>query len=316
MSQTAKNESAFIAAGHTPMMAQYMALKEQYPDCLLFYRMGDFYELFHEDALKASETLDITLTRRGKSGGNDIPMCGVPYHSYEPYLAKLIRAGFNVAICEQTETPEESRVRTKKEGKPASKSLVKRDVVRVVTKGTLTEETLLDARSNNYLAALSDIGGQFALAWLELSTGEFLVQPVALQNLAAALERVEASEILLPERLAQDEKTKDVLAAFREKVSPQPSSLFDSQSAQKRLEQLFGVGTLDSFGAFSRAEIAAAGALIDYVERTQKGKIPHLSRLQQLSGSACMEIDAATRRNLEMTRTLSGERKGSLFGCY
>jgi len=302
-----------MADGHTPMMAQYHALKAQYPDCLLFYRMGDFYELFYDDAIKASETLDITLTKRGKSQGDDIPMCGVPFHSYEIYLARLIRAGFKVAICEQAETPEQAKKRAVKEGKPASKALVHRDVIRVVTQGTLTEETLLPAAENNYLAALTDIGGQFGLAWMELSTGEFMVQPVQQYTLGSTLERINPSEILLSDKLRQNPDLLETFSALQHKLTSQSGSLFDSQNAQKRLETTFGVGTLDSFGAFSRAEIAAAGSLIDYVHRTQKGKLPCLQRPQQLSLGAVMEIDAATRRNLELTRTLTGERKGSLL---
>ncbi len=288
------------------MMAQYLTLKERYPDALLFYRMGDFYELFHDDAVKASETLDITLTKRGKSDGTDIPMCGVPFHAYEPYLAKLIRAGFKVAICEQTETPEEAKQRAKAEGRPASKTLVNRDVVRVVTQGTLTEDSLLDARENNYLSAITEIGGQYGLAWAELSTGGFWVQPVLKDNVQAALERINPKEIVAPDSLAATLGHADIL-------SPQPKSRFDSENARRRLETIFGVETLEGFGGFSRAEIAAAGALIDYIERTQIGKIPYLEKPRQVSSSGILEIDAATRRNLELTRTLTGERKGSLL---
>ncbi|HPF79223.1 MAG TPA: DNA mismatch repair protein MutS, partial [Alphaproteobacteria bacterium] len=322
MSQVALKQSSpeempsledFLSDGHTPMMAQYHMLKTQHPDCLLFYRMGDFYELFYDDALKASETLDITLTKRGKTEGTDIPMCGVPFHSYEPYLAKLIRAGYKVAICEQTETPDQAKARAKREGKPTSKVLVNREVVRVVTQGTLTEDNLLEARENNYLAALNEIAGQYGLAWLEVSTGSFVVQAVAQKDLSAALERIGAREILIADKMVQNENLFDVFAPHQNLITPLSGSLFDSQNAQKRLEQIFGVGTLDSFGAFSRAEISAAGTLIDYVERTQKGKIPHLMRPVQLSGGSTMEIDGATRRNLELTRTLAGERKGSLL---
>lgn len=322
MSQAAVKQSApaekssiedFLAQGHTPMMAQYHMLKSQHKDCLLFYRMGDFYELFFDDAIAASETLDITLTKRGKTEGTDIPMCGVPFHSYEPYLAKLIRAGYKVAICEQTETPDQAKARAKREGKPTSKVLVNREVVRVVTQGTLTEDHLLEARENNYLAALNEIAGQYGLAWLEVSTGAFYVQAAPEKDLAAALERIGAREILITDRMVQNENLFNVFAPHQNLITPLSNSLFDSQNAQKRLEQIFGVGTLDSFGAFSRAEISAAGTLIDYVERTQKGKIPHLMRPQQLSGGATMEIDGATRRNLELTRTLSGDRKGSLL---
>ncbi len=291
------------APAHTPMMAQYHALKAQYPDALLFYRMGDFYEMFFDDAIKASECLDITLTKRGKNEGNDIPMCGVPFHSYEPYLAKLIRSGYRVAICEQTETPEEA----KKRG--GYKALVNRDVIRVVTQGTLTEDTLLSPRENNYLASVCETAGAFGISWLDLSTGEFFVQPAERDKLAAALDRIGPSELLLQDRLA----TQDIFAQQRNIMTPQPSSLFDSQNAQKRLESVFGVGTIESFGALSRAETAAAGALIDYVNRTQKGKMPNIFRPRRIIGGAVMEIDPATRRSLELVRTQTGERRGSLL---
>ncbi len=301
-----------MAEGHTPVMAQYLALKDAHPDCLLFFRMGDFYELFYDDAVKASETLDITLTKRGRSSGDDIPMCGVPFHAYEPYLAKLIRAGYKVAICEQTESPLEAKARAKAEGKPASKVLVNRDIVRVVTQGTLTEDTLLDARQNNYIAALAEVGGQYGLAWLELSTGGFWVQPCIDTDIPAALERIEPREILIPARL-ETALPRAFESMNRQQVTAQPPSLFDSENARKRLEKLFGVGTLESFGGFSRAEISAAGALIDYIERTQVGHLPHIAPPVQLSLGMHLEIDAATRRNLELTRTLNGERKGSLL---
>lgn len=308
MSQTAlKTADTFAAEGHTPMMAQYHAVKAQYPDCLLFYRMGDFYEMFFNDALVAAAILDITLTKRGKTQGDEIPMCGVPFHAHEAYMAKLIRAGHKVAICDQTETPEEAKQ------KRGSKALVNRDVIRVVTQGTLTEDGLLDARSNNYLACLSEIGGQYGLSWLEISTGEFYVQPVLEKDLAMALGRVSASELLIADRLTQKESLTDLFALMRDTLTIQPASLFDSDNARKRLETLFGVGTLDSFGGFSRAEVAAAGSLIDYVDRTQKGKIPHLARPQQIVAGGIMEIDIATRRNLEILRTLSGEKAGSLL---
>ena len=289
------------------MMAQYHGVKAQYPDCMLFYRMGDFYELFFDDAVKASAILDITLTKRGKTQGEEIPMCGVPFHAHEAYMARLIRAGHKVAICNQTETPEEAKRNR------GSKALVNRDVIRVVTQGTLTEDGLLDARSNNYLAALVEIGGQYGLSWLELSTGEFLVQPVLEKDLTMVLGRVNASELLIPDRLGQKENLFELFASIRDTLTLQSTSLFDSDNARKRLEEIFGVGTLDAFGGFSRAEIAAAGALIDYVDRTQKGKIPHLARPRQISTNGIMDIDIATRRNLEILRTLSGEKSGSLL---
>ncbi|MDE2336837.1 MAG: DNA mismatch repair protein MutS [Alphaproteobacteria bacterium] len=284
------------------MMAQYLAVKEAHPDCLLFYRMGDFYELFFDDAVTAAAALDITLTSRA-----DTPMCGVPWHSHESYLAKLIKLGHKVAICEQVETPEEAKQRG------GYKALVRRDVIRVVTPGTLTEDTLLEKSSNNYLMALAEAGNAFGMSWLDLSTGDFTLQPLLPNNLGAALERVSPGEILVSEKLTQNPGLFEVFADYKTKLTVQPQSRFDSENARRRLEKIFGVGTLESFGVFSRAEIAAAGALIDYVELTQKGKFPRLSPPRQLQLGAVMEIDAATRRNLELTHTLNGQRQGSLL---
>ncbi len=303
--QTATQPSAedFLADGHTPMMAQYMAAKASAPDCLLFYRMGDFYELFFEDAEKASAALDIALTRRGKTQGTDIPMCGIPFHSSEGYIARLIRSGYKVAICEQIETPEEA----KKRG--GAKALVRREIVRLVTPGTVMEDSLLDARSHNYLAALTKVSGQMGFAWLDMSTGAFSVQSIEEKSLSAAIERIEPSEIVAPESLSA--LLSSSLSGPR--LTIQPESLFDSENARRRLEDAFSVADTGAFGALTRAEVAAAGALIDYVARTQIGKIPHLSRPHRFSPGGTMEIDAATRRNLELTRTLSGERRGSLL---
>ncbi len=297
-----KTETDFIADGHTPMMAQYHAVKAAHPDCLLFYRMGDFFELFFEDALIASSVLDITLTHRGKNQGDDIPMCGVPFHSHEPYLARLIRAGHKVAICEQTESPEDAKKR-------GGKSLVRREVVRIVTAGTLTEDNLLDARTNNYLASISEVGEQFALAWADVSTGEFLVQPITKTQLSSTLQRISPKEILAPE----DDSISNALLEFRDCLSQQSPLYFESERGRARLQSLFGVETIESFGAFSRAEISAAGALIDYIERTQKGNLPHLSRPKKTSSDDVLEIDPSTLRNLELVRTLSGEKRGSLL---
>lgn len=316
MGQTAeitKSATDFMADGHTPMMAQYHAIKARYPDCLVFYRMGDFYELFFDDAIRAAEILDITLTKRGKTAGEEIPMAGVPFHSFEPYLAKLIRAGCKVAICEQTETPEEAKLRARQN--KGQTALVNRDVIRVVTQGTLTEDTLLDARENNYLAAVAEVGGQFGLAWLDLSTGEFMVQAAHAAQLGPAMARIGASEILIPDRFRDRPELYAQLAMAQDRLTVQPAALFDAQNAQKRLERIFEVGTLAAFGAFSRAEIAAAGTLVDYVERTQVGKLPYLAPPRQVASGGVMDIDPATRRSLELTRTLSGEKRGSLLSC-
>jgi len=290
----------------TPMMQQYLAIKRDHADCLLFYRMGDFYEMFFEDAVNASEALDITLTKRGKHCGQDIAMCGVPVHSHEGYLSKLIRKGFKVAVCEQMEDPAEAKKR-------GAKSVVERGVIRVVTPGTITEDALLDARRHNYLAALADASGGLGLAWLDMSTGDFQVQPVSLKTAAAAVARLAPGELLVPDRLMANPVLEELFREFRNALSPLPSARFDSENARKRLEHIYGVRALDGFGAFSRAELAAGGALIDYVELTQKGKLPRLGLPRRLGEGAVMEIDAATRRNLELAETLTGERRGSLL---
>ena len=289
------------------MMAQYLDLKRQHPGTLLFYRMGDFYELFFDDAVAASKALDITLTRRGTHAGEPIAMCGVPWHAHEAYLARLIRQGFRVAICEQIEDAAEA----KKRG--SGKSLVRRDVVRVVTPGTLTEESLLDARANNYLCCLAEASGALGLAWLDMSTGDFRVEGVSVPGLSAALARIAPGELLLADRLLAREDLAPSLAPLKRALTPMPSARFDSENAKRRLEALYGVKSLDGFGAFSRAEIAAAGALVDYVELTQKGRTGCFQTPQRQSASGAMEIDPATRRSLELAETQTGERKGSLL---
>jgi DNA mismatch repair protein MutS len=302
-SPTSASESAALA---TPAMTQYLAAKRAHPDCLLFYRMGDFYELFFDDAVKASQALDIALTKRGQHGGQDIPMCGVPAHAADAYLSKLIRQGFKVAVCEQMEDPSEAKKR-------GAKAVVRREVIRIVTPGTITEDTLLDARSHNYLAALAEAGGALGLAWLDVSTGDFFVQPAAAPDLGAALARLEPGELLLPDRLLQQPQLFELFGEWKSVLSPLPSARFDSENARRRLEALYGVKALDGFGAFSRAELAAAGSLVDYVELTQAGKLPRLEAPRRVARGAVLEIDGATRRNLELMRSLSGDRRGSLL---
>ena len=288
------------------MMAQYWEIKRDYPDALLFYRMGDFYELFFEDAKVAAAALDITLTKRGQHAGEDVAMCGVPVHAAEAYLSRLIRQGHKVAICEQLEDPAAAKKR-------GSKAVVKRDVVRLVTPGTLTEDELLDARRHNYLAALTDAGGGLGLAWLDVSTGDFLAEAATPGNLGAALARIAPGELLLPERLLQRPELFELLNDWKAILTPLPSARFDSENARRRLQTVFQVEALDAFGAFERAELAAAGALLDYVELTQKGKLPRLTPPRRQVRGWVMEIDPATRRNLELTEALAGGRKGTLL---
>ncbi len=308
-----KTAQDFLDEGQTPMMAQYLALKEQHTDMLLFYRMGDFYELFHDDALIASEILDITLTHRGKNQGESIPMCGVPFHSYEPYLAKLIKAGCKVAICEQTETPDEAKARAKREGKPASKSLVNREVVRIVTQGTLTEDHLLDARSANFLAVLCQTNQETAISWLELSTGEFYVQTIEKSHVSAILESITPKELLISD--AFKDLPDEIASHPFISLTRQSDSLFHSDNALKRLMHYFKLKSPAALGNLNRAETTACGVLLDYVERTQVGNAPYIRQpeIQQNNGS--LQIDAATRRSLELTQTMDGQRKGALLAC-
>jgi DNA mismatch repair protein MutS len=291
-------------AGVTPMMAQYLETRAEAdriaPGSLLFYRMGDFYELFFDDAARAAQALDIALTKRGLHQGEDIPMCGVPVRAADGYLARLIRAGFKVAIAEQLEDPAEAKKR-------GAKAVVKRDLVRVVTAGTLTEDGLLDARSASLLAALAGAQGQMALAWCDVSTGRFETRVVAPAQLATELARLEPAELLVPEGL-------DAPSGLRAQITALPKSAADSARGEARLCAHFGVSALDGFGSFSRAELAAAGALLGYLDQTQKGVLPCLTPPQPGRASAVMAIDAATRASLELTRSLSGDRRLSLLG--
>ena len=306
MTEQLTKEKKTIKAKTTPMMAQFLEIKERHQEYLLFFRMGDFYELFFDDAVKASAALDITLTKRGKHMDKDIPMCGVPVHAAENYLSRLIGKGFKVAVCEQMEAPEEAKKR-------GNKSVVKRDIIRLVTPGTITEENLLDARAHNYLASLSLAQGKYALAWLDITTGDFYVSNMSPSNLDAELSRLEAGELIVSFTVLDKNELVDVLNDWQQIISPVENSLFDSAKADSNLKEIYGLGVLDGIGSFSRAEIAACGALLDYLLETQKGKLPKLKIPKVVGEDAVMMLDSATRRNLELIRTLSGEKKGSLL---
>ncbi|MDB6177084.1 DNA mismatch repair protein MutS [Paracoccus sp. Z330] len=288
----------------TPMMAQYLAIREANPGALLFYRMGDFYEMFFDDAVQAAAALDIALTKRGTHAGQPIPMCGVPVHAAEGYLLTLIRKGFRVAIAEQMEDPAEAKKR-------GSKSVVARDVVRLVTPGTLTEETLLEARRHNYLAAFARIRDDSALAWVDISTGAFQVMECPLSRLAPELARLAPRELLVPEGADLDDLAVDAGA----QLTDLPAGAFDSSAGARRLCALYGVETLDGFGSFGRAELSAMGAIVDYLDMTQKGKLPLMRPPVRERSGGSIQIDAATRRNLELTQALSGGRDGSLLSA-
>jgi DNA mismatch repair protein MutS len=290
----------------TPMMSQYLEIKAAHGEYLLFYRMGDFYELFFDDAVKAAAALDIALTKRGKHRGEDIPMCGVPVHTAESYLEKLIRKGFRVAVCEQMEDPAVAKKR-------GAKSPVKRDVIRLVTPGTLTEDSLLDARSPSLLAALGRAGGELAIASADISTGDFAVETIAAEELPQVLGRIAPRELLAADSLLADDAIGPALKELGPRLTPRPAVSFDSQRGERQLKSFFGVAALDGFGVLSRAELSAAGALAGYLDLTQKGQRPALKPLKQGLESGVMAIDPATRRNLELIETLSGERRGSLL---
>src|ERR1700722_7348557 len=298
------------AARVTPMMEQYLEIKAAHPGLLLFYRMGDFYELFFEDAEIASRALGIMLTKRGKHQGADIPMCGVPVERAEDYLHRLIAQGHRVAVCEQMEDPAAARAR-------GNKSVVRRDVVRLVTPGTLTEDTLLDARANNYLLAIARLRGaagaeRLGLAWIDISTSEFIVTECAVGEFAATLSRINPNEIIVTDALYGDT---DIGPTLREwpAVTPLTRDVFDSSTAERRLCDYFAVATMDGLSAMSRLQATAAAAAVTYIDRTQEGKRPPLSPPAREGPGTAMAIDPATRANLELTRTLAGERRGSLL---
>ncbi|NRP71914.1 DNA mismatch repair protein MutS [Ensifer psoraleae] len=307
VSDLASEESRSTA---TPMMEQYIEIKANNPDSLLFYRMGDFYELFFQDAVEASRALGITLTKRGQHLGQEIPMCGVPVHAADDYLQKLIALGFRVAVCEQVEDPAEARKR-------GGKSVVRRDVVRLVTPGTITEDKLLSPAESNYLMALARIRSgtepAYALAWIDISTGIFRLAETAEGRLLADILRIEPRELVLPDTVFHDPELRPVFDVLGRVAVPQPAVLFDSATAEGRIARYYGVKTLDGFGSFSRAELAAASAAISYVEKTQLAERPALGIPERESVASTLFIDPATRANLELVKTLSGAREGTLL---
>ena len=294
------------AAGLTPMMTQFLEIKADYDHALLFYRMGDFYEMFFHDAEVAAAALNLTLTKRGQFEGKDIPMCGVPVHAMDNYLSRLIKQGFKVAICEQSEDPESFKKR-------GGKGPLPRAVVRLVTAGTLNEEGLLAPDQHNFLAALGQAGGEMALAWADMSTSIFQVQAVSRDNLESRLSRLQPSEMIWPQS-TDDASLSLFLDAQSITSSPSTDDIFDSLAAQTILKEIFQDKTPD-LSAFSRAMLSAAGALLSYLKKTQISTMPRLSPPQIVQDSGIMEIDPATRRSLELTRSMTNERKGSLLAA-
>ncbi len=299
-----------VAPAPSPFMAQYLSAKAEHPDALLFFRMGDFYELFFEDAEKAAAALNIALTRRGQHLGQPIPMAGVPWRQAEAYLAKLIRGGFKVAVCEQVEDPAEARRR-------GGKAIVKRAVTRIVTPGTLTEEALLEARAANRLAALAFAGagegGEASIAWADISTGEFTILSASPARLTEELGALAPAEVLAGE--ADAPRVAQACALVGAVLTPRPARKADPRGGERRAQTLFGVASLDAFGDFSQADLAAAALLLDYIELTQAGLAPRLAPPRRAVASAFMAIDPATRASLEIERSQRGTREGSLLGA-
>ncbi len=291
--------------GLTPMMKQYLEIKEEYSEEILFYRMGDFYEMFFNDAKVASSVLDITLTKRGQWNNNDIPMCGIPFHSSESYLSKLISNGYRVAVCEQIHEIEND---VKK-----NKGPMKRKVVRVITPGTVLEENFFDDNPNNFLCSWNEVNGCHSISWVDLSTGIFCVQKIDINQSNAfetALERLSPRELIMPLKMKEQKPH-----YFRGCVTFQADSLFQSDACEERLNKFYKTKSLDAFGEFSRSCISTAGAILGYVNLTQKGKLPLLKKIKQWKNIDVMEIDIFSRKSLELLKTQSGEKKGSFFNA-
>ncbi len=306
--EAGENTTQETAVRLTPMMEQYIEIKAANVDSLLFYRMGDFYELFFDDAVEASRALGITLTKRGKHLGEDIPMCGVPVHASDDYLQRLIAKGYRVAVCEQIEDPAEAKKR-------GSKSVVRRDVIRLVTPGTITEEKLLDPSEANYLMALGRTKGDgaLALAWIDISTGTFRVSETTDDRLFADVARIDPRELVVADTAFHDADLRPTFDLIGKSVIPQPATLFDSAAAENRIQRYFNVATLDGFGQFSRSELSAISGAIAYIEKTQIAERPPLMRPEREQEGGTIFIDPATRASLELARTMSGNREGSLL---
>jgi DNA mismatch repair protein MutS len=296
----------------TPMMQQYLLVKAAYQEYLLFYRMGDFYELFFDDAIKGAEVMNITLTKRGTCHDKPIPMCGVPAHAYEQYLEKLIKAGCAVAVCEQLETPAEAKKR-------GHKAVVRREVTRVITPGTILEERLLPNKNTNYLCALANSpqnnSAAIALAWVDISTGEFYSSTTAINNLSSDFARLQPTEILISAKLSKLQEMQPYCEEYKNQMSPRADNIFDYNRAINTINNFFQIQSINSIGNFSEAEIIAIGALIEYLQYTQKEHLPKLRLPKQINNSNFLCIDSSTRRNLELEFDSSGQRANSLLSA-
>ncbi|MFN8833545.1 MAG: DNA mismatch repair protein MutS, partial [Alphaproteobacteria bacterium] len=290
----------------TPMMQQYLAIKAEHSEYLLFYRLGDFYELFYEDAVIASQVLEIVLTARGKNTDDEIPMCGVPAHSYEPYLAKLINAGHKVAICDQLESPEEAKKR-------GYKAVVKREVVRIVTQGTLLEENLLSGKFNNSILCIMLDADLVNLLVADVSTGETMISSFSVDMLANEIGKYTPREILLSEKDFSNPKVKAVLNNYRQLLSIRANAFFNINRAITKIKQCYAIHSVETLGNISEKGLITIGVLIEYLEHIYKQNLPKLYKPKMLDQSMFLSIDNATRRSLEIHRAMSGNEKYSLF---
>jgi DNA mismatch repair protein MutS len=307
MSEQILNEVSDLSST-TPLMTQYLEIKQNHKDCLLFFRLGDFYEMFFDDAVIAAQILDIALTKRGKHGGEDIQMCGIPAHAHEAYLQKLIKAGQKVAICEQMENPSEAKKR-------GYKAIVKRDVVRLITPGTLVEEDLLNARDHNYLLSFIEHKDRVGIAWVDISSGNLSSTNISFDQAENYILRLDPKEMLVSEKQIQNPELFEFFRDFKPILTPQPPRRFDLSYAEKRLLTFYQTKTAESFGQFTNLELIALGALIDYLDLTQRGNLPRLSIPRQIKPDTYLDIDPSTRLNLELLKSLNGTKKGSLLDC-
>ena len=285
----------------TPMMQQYCSIKSKYAEYLLFYRLGDFYELFFDDAVTASKELDIVLTRRGQQNGEDIPMCGIPFHARDVYLQRLIRRGYGVAICEQMETPEEAKKR-------GHKSVVRREVIRILTPGTILEETLLNGKESSYLASLYVKNNVAAITWADISTGEFLITTTPANMVGSEISRLSIKELLVSDSFANSSE-KSQLRNYNGVITRRPNAFFDHHRCQEKLEQ----HQSSSWKNLNQLEIISAGVMLEYLTHTQKQHLPNLRSLKKIESSDFLIIDSATRQNLELTKSIRGTNSSTLL---
>lgn len=300
-----KKKYSYDAA--TPMMRQYLDVKFKHLDCLILFRMGDFYELFFDDAIKAANILGIAMAKRGKNDGEDIPMCGVPHHALESYLHKLIDEGYKIALCEQLETPEEAKQRG------GYKAVVKRDVTRIVTPGTILEENLINVKEPLYLTSVIIEQGRASVCYVDITTAEFYITTVKLNALQAYLTQINPKEILISEKIQLDQYNFNIISLFREKLVYQVDSYFDFNKAERNIKDFYNIQNIAALGDLEKSQISAIGVILEYLKLTQKSNLPKLPFPRYINNNDYMLIDSATRRNLEITRTLQGEFKGSLL---